>query len=458
MSWGIDRNEDGGAIEVRGAKTSRHRTESTRAYNAEVETRVRAPELLILLDCIGASREAPADRLSSLDSLDWRKFLDLASWHGLAGQAREALDREELRRHVPAEVVAKLRESSDRTRASYRVLESELRDVLTVLDSEDIPVILLKGLALAEPVYADPGLRPMGDLDLMVQEADLERADHLVRGLGYVDMDDPAGHEAIRQAHRHYPRLAKQGGGCEIELHRHILRADTPLFFDVTSLWSRARPSDVGGRGALVLAPEDLLTHLCLAFFFDRRLFYQSHRALGQLVDVARTVAHYGGELDWDLFLRLARRHRRAGPLFCALWTSSSLLRAKVPEEVLHELEPEPFSPELGEWFIDRKVLERRPWFFHQLVSPSENTISNFLRSGLRRFVFNRGYLEEKYGRPGATTPAAYLALRHGLDLLLMLKRYLPRPGQLARDFRIDRWMHVLETGGVSQPPRPPPP
>src|SRR4051812_26165067 len=53
----------------------------------------------------------------------------------------------------------------------------ELSAVLWTFQDAGVPVILLKGAHLAELVYGSPALRPMVDLDLLVRETDLVRAE-----------------------------------------------------------------------------------------------------------------------------------------------------------------------------------------------------------------------------------------------------------------------------------------
>ncbi|HBX71099.1 MAG TPA: hypothetical protein DEH25_17405 [Chloroflexi bacterium] len=72
---------------------------------------------------------------------------------------------------MPAAVWKFLQTSYYKTAARNAVLLGELDRILAAFEAAKIPVIVLKGAALAQTVYPDPGLRPMGDLDLLIPES-----------------------------------------------------------------------------------------------------------------------------------------------------------------------------------------------------------------------------------------------------------------------------------------------
>ncbi|MCP4201126.1 MAG: nucleotidyltransferase family protein, partial [bacterium] len=270
--------------------------------------------------------------------LDWRRVLWLASWHRLSGALYRALRSAESSDQIPREILDELADSYDRAHQRYRRQRAELVRVTDVMGAARIPTVLLKGSALVETVYRDPGLRPMGDLDLMVPEDRLDQADRLLRGLGYSSRSSREEQEGTHRHHRHYPRLKSEDGVCELELHRHIVRADSGFHFPVSELWARAQETQIADLSALILSPEDQLVHLSLSFFGDRALFYQSSCALGQLLDIAALIDHHRGILSFDEVAARAKTNNHEGPLLCALWSSSELLRASVPREVLERL------------------------------------------------------------------------------------------------------------------------
>src|SRR5688572_21905356 len=61
--------------------------------------------------------------------------------------------------------------------------QTDTRRVLEVLRAHDVPVLLLKGAAIATQVYPSPALRPITDLDLWIRAGAMPEAE---RALGTV--------------------------------------------------------------------------------------------------------------------------------------------------------------------------------------------------------------------------------------------------------------------------------
>ena len=86
---------------------------------------------------------------------------------------------------VPEQTFKYLQGEYYKTYARNTLLYQELGRILQALDEAGIPVIVLKGAALAVTVYEDIGLRPMTDLDLLVLPSDLEQAIIKIKQSGF---------------------------------------------------------------------------------------------------------------------------------------------------------------------------------------------------------------------------------------------------------------------------------
>ncbi len=86
-------------------------------------------------------------------------------------------------------------------------------EVHRVLSENNIPYVILKGVASAS-YYKEPMLRMMGDVDVLVSPENIDKADKLLKSIGFVTTDDIDGDEM----HIGYKR--KDGISCE--LHRRI--------------------------------------------------------------------------------------------------------------------------------------------------------------------------------------------------------------------------------------------
>ncbi len=63
--------------------------------------------------------------------------------------------------------------------------QHELARVLERLHAGAVPVLLLKGVALAHQYYPEPGLRARGDTDLLIRGRDRDRAEAVLENCGY---------------------------------------------------------------------------------------------------------------------------------------------------------------------------------------------------------------------------------------------------------------------------------
>lgn len=144
-------------------------------------------------------------------------FLDAAIRHRvrplLAWRLRE---RQELQAWPGA-----IRESlvaSERAEAAIDVYRwAELARLLPVFQTAGIPVLLLKGAALAYSLYPRPWLRPRQDTDLLVLPRDVPGASALLERAGYSPAHAVNGQLVSHQ--RNYTRSARQGIRHDIDLH-----------------------------------------------------------------------------------------------------------------------------------------------------------------------------------------------------------------------------------------------
>jgi hypothetical protein len=214
------------------------------------------------------------------------------------------------------------------------IAETVLEDVVKRLTVAGIPVMLLKGAALATTVYRSFAARPMGDLDVLVPPDKAERAWRMLVDAGW--RKEFEGGATFYEGHHHLAALVDPKGlGIVLEIHRAILPPSGPFLFDEAELWRDATAVSVGLNEALVPSRQHQLLHLCAHFAWSNMLA----SGLGRTVrDVAALLA--SGPLDWASFTALARR-TRAGT--CAFWTLSladALARAPVPLPALEALRP----------------------------------------------------------------------------------------------------------------------
>src|SRR5262249_10966801 len=129
--------------------------------------------VLRLLFCCGARTLdlAAQARLSAvaaeLDADAWERLCGLAHVHGMAPLVIDHVARAGLLATAPAQIAGALRQSYAQTLVNNRRLQTILQTVLSALVAEGIPVMAVKGLALALRYYQSLALRPITDIDLL---------------------------------------------------------------------------------------------------------------------------------------------------------------------------------------------------------------------------------------------------------------------------------------------------
>lgn len=317
-----------------------------------------SPTHQFLLDCVGSSFGASA-RLSATTAIerqiDWAQFLELSSRHNLSALIQAGLSDTQVA--VPAGVRDQLQANSvAATLHNECIVEPNFRAVLRILHDTGLDPIVLKGPALAYTVYTKPEHRSFADIDLLLLERELRRADevlcqHFLAG----STVQPRLRQASASAPNHHlSALVIPGRQLEVELHRHLIPEPHPYAIDLGRFWRRAVMSDVAGIEVRLLAPEDELFLACLHLAYAHG--YRRY-PLRNLADVLALATHYANRLDWKFFVEITQRARARGAVFWPLYIARIWLGAPIPDKALSSLAPRVLERRLVGAFVDPAYL-----------------------------------------------------------------------------------------------------
>lgn len=216
-----------------------------------------------------------------------------------------------------------------------QVLFHRVRTALRALDEHDVPALLLKGTPLALECYPEVGLRPMVDVDLLVQPHDAGRALDALADAGwspYHPVDNaearPLGEQMVHQV------ACTDGNGSHIDLHwRFVPWVARDGSGQDPELWERARPIDIAGERAAAPSREDLLLLVILHAF--RAGWATVPRWAADAVFLLRASAD---EFDWDHFVTRVVDGHLALPARDGLEYVWREFAAPVPTDALVEL------------------------------------------------------------------------------------------------------------------------
>jgi hypothetical protein len=145
------------------------------------------PEMNLVLSC-ARTQITPeiSDRIRAAvqKDIDWIALIRLAMRHDVMPLLYRSL-RQVCPDSVPESVFGPLRARYEAQAAQARRYAEELVRILSLFEEQGIPAVPYKGPTLAQRLYGDLSLREFGDLDIMIREHDVPRAQDLIRCHGY---------------------------------------------------------------------------------------------------------------------------------------------------------------------------------------------------------------------------------------------------------------------------------
>lgn len=190
----------------------------------------------------------------------------------------------------------------EHARASLRATAWALKidrtasEIVSALESADLPCVLLKGPALHRWLYADGAARPYSDVDVLVREDDSDEVASVLRGKGFSEIS-LSGIKLMRPTHAREFVRSEDGAGVDV----HTTLFGTTAGAD--AVWSAVSSGSellrVGGRPLRVPSPPVLALIVAL---------HAAHHGAGEqrpLEDLRRAVSR-ADHATWEAAARLA--------------------------------------------------------------------------------------------------------------------------------------------------------
>lgn len=209
---------------------------------------------------------AQADELRRLCSmpLDWPLAVRIAKRHRVVGLVHNAAHAVNLA--LPEGVKQQL---ADRALAIARNNMAAARENLRLqqrFGDAGIPVVLLKGVALAQKLYGSVGLRHARDIDLLVRPEHASEALRLLEADGYAlvaperQLDERQRRAFIGRGHE--MELVRRNDGQRVELHWRL--AENPFLLRNVDAFSRTEEIAIAGGTLRTLDGRSLFAYLCV--------------------------------------------------------------------------------------------------------------------------------------------------------------------------------------------------
>jgi hypothetical protein len=198
-----------------------------------------------------------------------------------------------------------------------------------------INYVMMKGVALLRSIYGDQAVRPLSDIDLIVENR--EAAELLT---GRLQGRTQEGITFTSRRYKDYGRIncdvydESLGREIEVEIYFPVDESTNPMI-ELFFKHSRRLFSSSGEKGAGELAAPDPTLHFLVL------LIHLVHHHLGARLiwhlDIALLVARYGDDLDWEMIVGECKRMQFKDALFNILLTLKTRFLVDIPGEVLSE-------------------------------------------------------------------------------------------------------------------------
>lgn len=279
--------------------------------------RVNSALVKLLAVSTGCQESSSVDLTQS----EWKQLYEDASAHQI--QSIIYMDANKYGNDIFPELFTKWKNETIIQVLSYNRRFSVISDLFNALDSNGIPIIVLKGLHYRY-LYKDPDMRTMGDIDLLTTRNSLKQASDIIQSFGYVNVKegDP----------KHYLFVHKNY--IPIELHFSLFteaKRRIALNFN-KEIWESAYCFEGEGIRFLVPSYINQLIYCCIHM---TNHFGEGGFGLRQLSDFNLLVRHCGESIDWDLLMKKAYIYGIGKFIEVMLFICHELFSLDIPENIV---------------------------------------------------------------------------------------------------------------------------
>jgi hypothetical protein len=305
--------------------------------------------LAILRETLEGTLDQNIDKLIKTSSLDWNKFLLFAQIHELIPFAYGSLSKRSAL--IPKDTLTFLKTRYYCIVTYTQYLWDDFCRIIDAFKAEGISIVPIKGMALLKDIYIHLPVRTMVDIDLLVKEAQIAKAECIFENLGYRKKlyGLSEGYWRKQQTHFSFYKEALGEASAVVDLHWGLDfpqkgRKLLPL------LWERVKLKKIEDRQINLLSREDLFLSLVL---HQRR--FGKPLCLKYALDAALLLKYPPG-LDWDYILQESRRSNLKMSIFFILALAKLITGNGIPNHILKKLHVPFWKQKMATRFIEKNV------------------------------------------------------------------------------------------------------
>lgn len=278
--------------------------------------------------------------------INWAYFLEKARREKVSSLVYNFFSKNgDIKRFVPENVLAELKGIYYSTAGRNLLICRTLEDISDKFKNEGIRFIIFKGLALAEAVYQNVGLRPSGDLDILVKIQDLPKADRILEVLGYKKPFMLKDFSRISFSAYRNSFLYDKPDASPVHIHLfwHIINLypyakDIVTKIDMDKIWEAAVGIEIGDRKALTFSLPHQIIYLCL------HALTHLYKPFILLCDINEIASLEKERIDWDMLVTEAFNFGLSKYVYYGLYFAAEILGADIPHSILSRLHPKKLS------------------------------------------------------------------------------------------------------------------
>lgn len=283
------------------------------------------------------------------EDVSWEYLFELAGHHRVQNLLYRGLSSLPSQQ-VPSDVQRQVQSAARGTLLKNRFLLGEMGRVQSLFADEGVSSLAFKGPILAYLVYQDARCRSAGDIDILVQADDFDKARRLLIQDEYEPVQPRHDLLPTHSSYLERQTALVRGNSFVIDLHT----STTPIVYasgaDFHQLLDRSVKTEISDVKVRTLADVDRLLMLCQQGVKNRwnRLKY--------VCDVAEFVVSRNG-FEWGGVLREARRTAQERQLLTNLYIAREILGIPLPAVLSSAVEQETEARQIGTWAVQK--LER---------------------------------------------------------------------------------------------------
>jgi hypothetical protein len=258
---------------------------------------IHDPILKLLGLCVPLDEYQPDEiRTFAGQITDWNHTIQFAEKSGFTPLLYSHLKRAEV--DIPSDFARQCKALTIRHSLLNHARMNVLDDLTRIFYQNGIQSIALKGAALANILYPDLSLRPMGDIDILISGSDTEKVKKILQEMGFQPSQLTDSYENC--AHLPPYMIKRDGFNVNVEIHTFLCQDKVSKpWFSMEEMTHPPQKFILHDRCSVhALCHEDMVFHLCWHAFYDHRSFTPLNYLW--VSDIVNYAEKYVEQIDWN--------------------------------------------------------------------------------------------------------------------------------------------------------------